>query len=92
MVDEPESMSCHGQAGWWQAADASCMSYSSYVMPASSSLGLLIRPMGLRHVFHGWRGLPKGDPMAPVELQHGVDAEGPESEPAADGGSTLHVG
>ena len=52
MVDEPESMSCHGQAGWWQAANASCMSYSSYVMAASSSLSLLIRPMGLRHVFH----------------------------------------
>ena len=28
--------------------------------------------------------------MAPVELQHGVDAEGPESESAADDGSPMH--
>ena len=98
-VKEPESMGFHGQAGCWLVADAFSMSYSSYVMvpspldgPLSSSFGLLIIPMGFRHVFHAQRTLPKGDPMAPVELQHGVDAEGSESEPAADGGSPLHVG
>ena len=99
MVDEPESMGFHSQSGCWHVADAFCMSCSSYVMVPSpldralrSSFGLLIIPMGLCHVFHARRSLPNGDPMAPVELQHGVDAEGPESEPAADGGSPLHVG
>ena len=42
MVEEPESMVCHGQTGWCQAADTSSMSYSSYVMAVSSSLSVLI--------------------------------------------------